>query len=75
LPDVVRWEVHTRGMQMEYRIMSCKNTTRYNGDLDGAIAKARELNAELQPAYGTSIDTGDGTSTLWDSEGLEGDSD
>jgi hypothetical protein len=62
-------------MQMEYRIISCKNTTRYNGDLDGAIAKARELNAELQPAYGTSIDTGDGTSTLWDSEGLEGDSD
>jgi hypothetical protein len=61
-------------MQMEYRIISCKNTTRFDGDLNDAITRARELNAELQPAYGTSIDTGDGTETLWSSEELEADS-
>lgn len=52
-----------------YQIVSCKTRDSFTGDLEDAIAKAKEIAEEYQPAYGIRVDL-DGE-TVWDSEQAE----
>lgn len=50
-----------------YRITSIKHSESFEGDLSDAIARAREIDEEYQPAFGVQVEDVDGV-TVWDSE-------
>lgn len=45
---------------MNYTLRSCKGCKTVDGDLATAIAAAKEMDAELQPAFGIDIDDAEG---------------
>lgn len=47
-------------MSTEYRLISVKGNRTVTGDLAAATRAAIEMEAELQPAYGVTIETADG---------------
>lgn len=52
---------------MTYKITSITHKETCNGTLDEAIERAKEVNAEFQPAYGVQVEDESGN-TVWDSE-------
>ena len=48
-------------------ITSIKRVEEWTGPMDGAIKRAKQIDAEYQPAYGVQIEDEDG-SIIWDSE-------
>lgn len=50
-----------------YTIKSIKTAAETRESLDAAIARAREIDVEYQPAFGVQVEDGDGE-TVWDSE-------
>lgn len=54
-----------------YKIESIKHTEAFVGTLDEAIARAQEIDAEFQPAYGVQVIEEASGDTVWDSEEAE----
>lgn len=54
-------------MKTTYQIRSIKHSEEFTGTLDMAIARAADINAEYQPAYGVQVEDAGGE-TQWDSE-------
>ncbi len=52
-----------------YKIESIKITESLSGTIEGAIARAKEIDAEYQPAWGVQVYDDDGL-CLWDSVGV-----
>ncbi len=50
-----------------YHIRSIKHKETFVGEVDAAIARATELDKEMQPSFGTQVETEDGD-IVWDSE-------
>lgn len=50
-----------------YTIKSIKTAAETRETLDAAIERAREIEAEYQPAFGVQVEDADGE-TVWDSE-------
>ena len=48
------------------KIISIKHIEEFTGTTEEAIARAKEINEEFQPAYGTQVE--DDGETIWDSE-------
>ncbi len=53
-----------------YKITSIKRTEEFTGELSGAIERAKEIDAEYQPAWGVQIEDATGDN-VWDSEDKE----
>lgn len=52
-----------------YQITSIKHSETFDGDLSAAIARAKEIDAEYGPAFGTQVELDN--ETVWDSEDQE----
>lgn len=50
-----------------FQITSVKHWEKFDGTLEDAITRARQINDEYQPAWGTQIETDDGQ-IVWDSD-------
>ena len=66
--DGAYWECQSCGYfsATAFQIESVKIRVEYTGTLKEAIAKARAIDAEYQPTFGTQVTLG--TDVLWDSE-------
>ncbi len=53
-------------MSQLLKITSIKRVEEWTGPMDGAIERAKQIDAEYQPAYGVQIEDEDGH-TLWSS--------
>ena len=59
------FDIHPE-QRLTFQIVSVKGSERFIGSAFGAVCRAQEYDAEMQPAWGTQIELNG--ETVWDSE-------